>query len=59
MAALPPGHGYEMDPAKAGEQDVKQNQQNVLLVTQSFLEIIMSSIPAVPSYGSLTLSQAV
>jgi neurofibromin 1 len=49
MTAMPPGHGYDLDPAKAGEQDVVQNQKNVELVASSFLEIVSSSIPALPS----------
>ncbi|EGO02251.1 hypothetical protein SERLA73DRAFT_166724 [Serpula lacrymans var. lacrymans S7.3] len=48
MTSMPPGHGYELDPAKAGEQDVKQNQHNVEIVASSFLEIITSSVPALP-----------
>jgi hypothetical protein len=49
MTSLPPGRGYELDPSKAGDQDVKQNQKNVELVAASFLEIISASVPALPS----------
>lgn len=49
MTTLPPGRGYELDPSKAGDQDVKQNQKNVELVASSFLEIISASVPALPS----------
>lgn len=48
MVSLPAGHGYEVDPNKAGNQDVVQNQKNVELVAHSFLEIIASSLPALP-----------
>ncbi|KAA1466679.1 hypothetical protein DENSPDRAFT_831556 [Dentipellis sp. KUC8613] len=49
MTDLPPGCGFELDPAKAGDQDVKQNQKNVEVVASSFLDIITSSIPILPS----------
>ncbi|PCH40763.1 hypothetical protein WOLCODRAFT_88808 [Wolfiporia cocos MD-104 SS10] len=48
MISMPPGHGYDLDPTKVGEAAARQNQNNVQLVTSSFLEIILSSIPAVP-----------
>ena len=49
MTDTPPGRGYELDPSKVGEQEAKQNQQNVELVASSFLEIISLSVPALPS----------
>jgi hypothetical protein len=49
MASMPPGHGYDLDPAKAVNQDVAANQKNVEIVASSFLEIVSSSIPALPS----------
>lgn len=49
MTSLPPGRGYELDPTKAGDQDVKQNQKNVEFIASSFLEIISSSVPGLPS----------
>ncbi|GAW06426.1 ras gtpase activator [Lentinula edodes] len=49
MESLPPGQGYELDPSKAGQQNVAQNRRNVEFVAQSFLEIIGSSTSALPS----------
>ncbi|THV03328.1 hypothetical protein K435DRAFT_835905 [Dendrothele bispora CBS 962.96] len=49
MESLPSGQGYELDPAKAGEQDVVQNRKNVEFVAESFLQIIVSSTSALPS----------
>ncbi|KAJ3987640.1 hypothetical protein F5890DRAFT_1563214 [Lentinula detonsa] len=49
MESLPPGQGYELDPAKAGQQNVAQNRRNVEFVARSFLEIIGSSTSALPS----------
>ncbi|KAF8872759.1 hypothetical protein BD779DRAFT_1679537 [Infundibulicybe gibba] len=49
MASMPPGHGYEVDPNKAVGQDVAQNLKNVEVVASSFLEMIASSVPALPS----------
>ncbi|KAF9266130.1 hypothetical protein L218DRAFT_1016740 [Marasmius fiardii PR-910] len=49
MESLPPGQGYELDPSKAGEQDVVQNRKNIEYVAQSFLEIIGSSTSKIPS----------
>ncbi|KAJ6587786.1 hypothetical protein B0H10DRAFT_2233906 [Mycena sp. CBHHK59/15] len=50
MASLPTGHGYELDPEKpdVGEARAAQNLENVKFVAASFLEIITSSIPALP-----------
>ncbi|TFK62722.1 hypothetical protein BDN72DRAFT_964371 [Pluteus cervinus] len=49
MASLPAGQGYEVDPAKIPEADLAQNQKNVQFVASNFLQIISSSIPALPS----------
>ncbi|KAF8207849.1 hypothetical protein K438DRAFT_2013261 [Mycena galopus ATCC 62051] len=50
MATLPPGQSYELDPDKpdVGEAKAAQNLENVKFVAASFLEIITSSIPALP-----------
>lgn len=48
MTSMPAGHGYDLNPAKVGEQVAEQNRENIKLVTSSFLQIILSSIPAVP-----------
>ncbi|KAF8638594.1 hypothetical protein AX17_002135 [Amanita inopinata Kibby_2008] len=49
MLSMPPGCSYELDPAKAKEQDVTQNQKNVEFIASSFLSIIGASIPAIPA----------
>jgi neurofibromin 1 len=46
---MPSGHSYDLDPTKAGSQDLKQNQENVELIATKFLHIVISSVPAVPS----------
>ncbi|RDB19915.1 Neurofibromin [Hypsizygus marmoreus] len=48
MADKPPGHGYDLDPSKASGEEVKKNQRNVEIVASSFLEIVSSSVPAIP-----------
>ncbi|TFY54349.1 hypothetical protein EVJ58_g8920 [Rhodofomes roseus] len=48
MASMPPGHGYELDPAKVGEEVATANRETIQFITSSFLQIILSSIPAVP-----------
>ncbi|CCM02314.1 uncharacterized protein FIBRA_04405 [Fibroporia radiculosa] len=48
MTSMPAGHGYDLDPAKVGEQAARRNQANIQLITSSFLEIILSSVPVVP-----------
>jgi len=45
---MPPGHAYDLDPAKAGLEKLEQNQKNVELVASSFLDIISSSVPTLP-----------
>jgi hypothetical protein len=49
MSSLPPGQGFELDPSRAGDQDVEQNRENVQFVAASFLEIISASVSALPS----------
>lgn len=46
---MPPGHGYELDPAKVSQDELLQNKETVEFITGKFLEIISSSIPALPS----------
>ncbi|KAG2156346.1 hypothetical protein DEU56DRAFT_231415 [Suillus clintonianus] len=48
MTSMPAGHAYDLDPAKAGRDKLEQNQRNVELVALSFLDIISSSVPALP-----------
>ncbi|KAH9927288.1 uncharacterized protein B0H18DRAFT_1161603 [Fomitopsis serialis] len=48
MTSMPPGHGYELDPAKVGEEIATANRETIQFITSSFLQIILSSIPAVP-----------
>ncbi|KAF7329572.1 Ras-GAP domain-containing protein [Mycena kentingensis (nom. inval.)] len=51
MAAVPPGHGYELDPDKpdVGEAKAAQNLENVKVIAATFLEIISISLPALPA----------
>ena len=46
---MPPGHGYDLDPKKAGEENVAANRANVELVASSFLDMVSSSVPTLPS----------
>ena len=49
VTTMPPGHGYELDPAKVSQEDLARNKETVEFITGKFLEIISSSIPALPS----------
>ena len=49
MTTIPPGHSYDLDPSKCGEQQTVINQKSVELVASNFLDIITSSVPAFPS----------
>lgn|ERR1700722_8678582 len=49
MSSMPPGHGYDLDPKKAGEENVAANRANVELVASSFLDMVSSSVPTLPS----------
>ncbi|TCD61394.1 Ras GTPase activating protein ira2 [Steccherinum ochraceum] len=49
MTSAPEGKSYEIDPSRASEQDIMQNQKAVEFVAGTFLEIITSSVPAFPS----------
>ncbi|OJT09503.1 Neurofibromin [Trametes pubescens] len=49
VTTMPPGRGYELDPSRVSKEELKQNKETVELITQKFLEIISSSIPALPS----------
>ena len=53
MLAMPPGTSYEIDPAKAIGQDVAANQKNVEYVASTFLNLMSSSLPALPGYASM------
>ncbi|KAF8883153.1 hypothetical protein CPB84DRAFT_1817082 [Gymnopilus junonius] len=48
MAQMPPGTGYEVDPTKAAGQDIDENRQNVEYVASTFIQLISSSLPALP-----------
>jgi neurofibromin 1 len=48
MVSMPVGTTYEIDPTKAMGQDVFQNQKNIEYVASNFLQIISSSLPALP-----------
>ncbi|KAI0306901.1 hypothetical protein B0F90DRAFT_1915023 [Multifurca ochricompacta] len=49
MGSLPPGRGYVLDPSKVTEEELRQNLKNVEVVASSFLAIVSSSLPALPS----------
>lgn len=49
MASMPQGHAYDLDPTKVSQQELKINQKTVEVVASSFLEIVSSSVPAIPS----------
>lgn len=49
VTTMPPGRGYELDPSRVSKEELKQNKETVELITSKFLEIISSSIPALPS----------
>ncbi|KAI0638553.1 hypothetical protein C8Q77DRAFT_1047292 [Trametes polyzona] len=49
VTTLPAGHGYELDPSRVSKEELRQNKETVELITSKFLEIISSSIPALPS----------
>ena len=59
MTALPPGHSYDLDPAKAPGQDHEQNRRDLELVATGFLDIISASVPAFPSYVMLSSNNSV
>ncbi|KIJ20411.1 hypothetical protein PAXINDRAFT_166473 [Paxillus involutus ATCC 200175] len=48
MSAMPPGHAYDLDPVKTPKHKLDQNQKDVEFIASSFLEIISSSVPALP-----------
>ncbi|KAF9527976.1 hypothetical protein CPB83DRAFT_363170 [Crepidotus variabilis] len=48
MLAMPTGTSYEVDPNKAYGQDIAQNQRNVEYVASTFLNLMSSSLPALP-----------
>ncbi|KAF8450670.1 hypothetical protein L210DRAFT_3520995 [Boletus edulis BED1] len=48
MTSMPPGHAYDLDPAKTSKYKLEQNQRDVEFIASSFLEIIGSSVPALP-----------
>jgi hypothetical protein len=55
MTSMPAGHAYDLDPAKANRDKVEQNKKNVELVALSFLDIITSSVPALPPCVTMQL----
>ncbi|KAH7887502.1 hypothetical protein F5I97DRAFT_2056906 [Phlebopus sp. FC_14] len=48
MASMPPGHAYDLDPLRVGNDKLEQNRKDVEFIASSFLEIICSSVPAFP-----------
>jgi hypothetical protein len=49
MGSLPPGCGYILDSSKVTDDELRQNLKNVEVVASSFLSIVSSSLPALPS----------
>ncbi|KIL70462.1 hypothetical protein M378DRAFT_1044573 [Amanita muscaria Koide BX008] len=49
MLSMPSGCSYELDPSKAKDQDLSQNQKNIEFIASSFLTLIGASIPALPA----------
>ncbi|KAI0677196.1 hypothetical protein C8Q78DRAFT_1180405 [Trametes maxima] len=49
VTTMPSGCGYELDPSRVSKEELRQNKETVELITAKFLEIISSSIPALPS----------
>ncbi|KAI0329579.1 hypothetical protein GY45DRAFT_1324865 [Cubamyces sp. BRFM 1775] len=49
VTTMPPGHGYELDSSRVSKEELRQNKETVEFITAKFLEIISSSIPALPS----------
>lgn len=50
MEALPAGHAYDLDPAKAPGGDYEQNKRDLIYVASAFLDIVSASAPAIPSW---------
>jgi hypothetical protein len=48
MKEMPPGHSYDMDPARAIGQDLDQNRRNIEVVTSAFLQLVTASIHGLP-----------
>ncbi|KAI0265102.1 hypothetical protein BC834DRAFT_880157 [Gloeopeniophorella convolvens] len=48
ITSLPPGRGYNLDPTRVPEDELRQNQRNVEVVASSLLAIMSSSLPALP-----------
>ncbi|KAG6336483.1 hypothetical protein ID866_2597 [Astraeus odoratus] len=48
MAAMPPGHAYDLDPVRVSPDKLEQNQKDVEFIASSFLDIISASVPALP-----------
>ncbi|KAG6919754.1 hypothetical protein DXG01_001588 [Tephrocybe rancida] len=42
------GCGYDLDPTRVGDEEAKRNTMHVELVAAHFLEILSSSVPALP-----------
>ncbi|KAI9574812.1 hypothetical protein HD554DRAFT_2201766 [Boletus coccyginus] len=48
MSSMPLGRAYDLDPSKTPKHKLEQNQRDVEFIASSFLEIIGSSVPALP-----------
>jgi hypothetical protein len=58
MLSMPAGCSYELDPTKAGDQDLEQNKKNIELIASSFLSIIGASVPALPALVTVSIRVA-
>ena len=50
MEAIPPGYSFVLEPTQVSKGEREKNQKNVETVSRSLLQIILSSLPALPSY---------
>lgn|SRR6266550_5691054 len=58
MLSMPAGCSYELDPSKAGDQDLEQNKKNIELIASSFLSIIGASVPTLPALVTVSIRVA-
>ncbi|KAF8076811.1 hypothetical protein FPV67DRAFT_1605221 [Lyophyllum atratum] len=43
------GYGYDLDPTKVGQEEVQRNLRHVEIVASHFLDLVSSSLPAIPT----------
>ncbi len=50
MSAMPPGHSYEVDPTRLRDgESLENNERNLKVICQAFLDVICESVPILPS----------